>query len=105
MSLSPKIARTLVAVLLFISLIVAVFFWSEARSEVVFLCGNFSAGVTEQSVLKQLGTANWLEVTQQHTDYGRRIVSDSAVSLRMYRCNIDIGTDGKVITASVSGWF
>ena len=105
MPLSPKIARSLVAVLLVISLIISVFFWSEARSEVVFLCGNFSAGVTEQSVLKQLGTANWLDVTQQQTAYGSRIISDSAVSLRMYRCNIDIGNDGKVITASVSGWF
>lgn len=105
MSLPFHIIRNTFCSLLGVCFIVCLFYWNEARQEVVYLCGNFSAGVSKQRVMKQLATANLLEVTQSTTDYGIRVVSDSAVSLRMYRCNIDIGTDGKVITASVSGWF
>ncbi len=105
MSLPPHSIRNTLISLLAVSLVLSSFFWNEARKEVVYLCGNFGTGVSQQSVMNQLATANLLDVTQLTTDYGIRVVSDSAVSLRMYRCNIDIGTDGKVITASVSGWF
>ncbi|MFS1703526.1 hypothetical protein [Alteromonas sp. AMM-1] len=88
-----------------LALCFALFCWNEARKEVVYLCGNFTSGVTHKSVMKQLATANYLDVTLTNTEYGARIISDSAVSLRMYRCNIDLDTDGEVITASVSGWF
>lgn len=34
------------------------FFANEARKEVYFLCGNFTAGVSEDSVKRQLSTAH-----------------------------------------------
>ena len=37
-------------------LAIAVFYWNEARKEVIFLCGNFTKGVSQSSVIKQLQT-------------------------------------------------
>ena len=79
-----------------IAALVAGFYWNEARKEIVFLCGNFDKGISEQSVTRQLDTGNFIRYHTQKTPSGKRIVVDSAYNLSMYKCIIDVDKDGKV---------
>ena len=82
--------------LILIAVLIAGFYWNEARKEIVFLCGNFEKGVSEQSVTKQLDTGNFLRYHAQKTPTGKRFVVDSAYNLSMYKCIIDVDEGGKV---------
>ena len=70
--------------------------WSEGRKEVVFLCGNFAPGVTEQSVLRQLETGEFLRYRQRVSDTGSRIVADSAYTFGIHTCAIELSPDNRV---------
>ena len=86
---------------LFAALFVAALVWNESRKEVVFLCGNFSRGVSEDSVRRQLDTGQFLTYQTAVTPTGSRIEVHSKYNLSIYRCNIDFDADGKVLRASV----
>lgn len=79
----------------------AAVYWNEARKEIVFLCGNFSEGVSEDSVVSQLDTGNFLTYQKRASASGSRIEVDSRLTLGMYRCIIDLGPDGLVRAAWV----
>ncbi|MDX1586194.1 MAG: hypothetical protein R3222_05600 [Balneolaceae bacterium] len=83
-----------IALIAFIA--VAGFYWNEARKEVVFLCSNFKAGVTEESVLRQLDTGNFLRYHSENLPDGKRIVVESPYSLYMYTCTIDFDSSAVV---------
>ena len=70
--------------------------WNEARKEVVFLCGNFVPGVAGSSVRDQLDTGHFLRYRQRVTDTGSRIVADSAYTLGLHSCVVDLGSDDRV---------
>lgn len=82
-------------------LFVAAFVWNESRKEIVYLCGNFTRGVSEESVRRQLDTGEFLTYQSSVTPSGSRIEVHSKYNLSLYRCNIDFDADGKVITANV----
>lgn len=79
-----------------IAALVAGFYWNEARKEILFLCGNFEPGVSEQNVIRQLDTGNFLRYHTEPTSSGKRIIVDSAYNLSMYKCIIDVAGNGKV---------
>jgi hypothetical protein len=80
---------------------IAALLWNESRKEVVFLCGNFSKGVNEDSVRRQLDTGHFLTYQSTSVPSGSRIEVRSKYNLAVYRCNIDFDTDGKVLEARV----
>ena len=90
-----RLIRIIIVVTVIVVLL-AGFYWNEARKEIVFLCGNFEKGVSEQSVTRQLDTGNFLRYHAKKTPSGKRIVVDSAYNLSMYKCIIDVDEDGKV---------
>jgi len=78
-------------------LMIAAFFWNESRKEIVFLCGNFKKGVSEQSVRSQLDTGKLLRYHTEMSPLGKRIIVDSPYNFYMYKCIVDIDTNGLVI--------
>jgi len=86
----------LILVLAVIAVLVAGFYWNEARKEIRFLCANFDKGVTEQSVIRQLDTGYFLRYRTKYLPSGKRIIVDSAYNLSMYKCIIDVDRNGKV---------
>ncbi|MCL1074441.1 hypothetical protein [Shewanella dokdonensis] len=97
-----KKAVLIVAALLAIAwLLTGLFVWREARNEVVFLCGNFTPGVSKTSVLKQLATGEFLRLSAQHMTNGSRIVADSPYTLGHYRCVIEFDANDKVRRAGL----
>ena len=79
-----------------IALLVAGFYWNEARKEIQFLCGNFEKGVSEQSVIRQLETGHFLRYHSEKIPFGMRMIVDSAYNFSMYKCTIDFDAEGKV---------
>lgn len=96
MSLTKFQVKTILLFGLVAALVVASFYWNEARKEVVFLCGNFVDGTSEESVLRQLNTGNFLRYHTENFSSGKRIIVDSPYNLSMYKCIIDFDMDGKV---------
>lgn len=89
---------------LVIAIVVAAFIWDAARKEIVFLCPNFSAGVTEQSVMRQLNTGNFLRYekeTNSTIEHLIRITADSAYNFGQYQCVIELDQNQLVIKATV----
>ena len=90
-----------VAGVLVLAGLAAAMVWNEARKEVVFLCGNFTAGVTLESVEKQLATGHFLRYRREPAVMGSRIVVDSAYTLGAQRCVIELDSGGVVRRAGV----
>jgi len=90
-----------VAGVLVLAGLVAALVWNEARKEVVFLCGNFTAGVTLDSVEQQLATGHFLRYRRVPAVMGSRIVVDSAYTLGAHRCTIELDSRGVVRRAGV----
>lgn len=82
-------------------LLLLAFLWNEARKEVVFLCGNFAPGVTEQSVIRQLDTGHFLRYRIEDLGGGRRITADSAWTLSIYQCVVELDSDGRVVDSGL----
>jgi hypothetical protein len=80
---------------------VAAAYWNEARKEVVYLCGNFSKGVSQDSVLRQLDTGNLLQYQLETISTGSRIIADSRLNLRRYKCIVEFDPEGKVLSAEI----
>ena len=97
--MTSKRQSTKIILTSFIAIIfsVMIFYWIESRKEIKFLCGNFSKGVSELSVRQQLDTGNLLRYFTESSPYGSRIIVDSAYSLSMYKCVIDLDEKGIVI--------
>ena len=77
------------------------FYWNEARKEVIFLCGNFTKGVSEKSVRKQLDTGNLLNYRSEENSSGSRIEANSTLNFGSPQCTISIDMKGKVIEANL----
>lgn len=90
------LVRMVVWIIVFLIVVVAAFFWNEARKEVVYLCGNFISGIEESSVRRQLDTANLLGYQSEETATGRQIVAQSVFNLNMYQCVVYLDQDGIV---------
>jgi hypothetical protein len=88
--------------LLMACLAVYAVFWNMARAEVYYLCGNFSQGVEQTSVVRQLNTANLSSYVETANEFGVNIIFSSEVNLSFYQCLIEIDKNGKVIEATFS---
>jgi hypothetical protein len=98
-----KDRRAIVALTLLLAAATAIagFYWNEARKEVVFLCGNFTAGVSRASVVEQLATVNLSTVSVVALPAGSRIELSSPLNFRLYRCVIDFDASDTVIQAGL----
>jgi len=90
------------AVAAIIILIALTFFWSEARKEVIYLCGNFYPGVTKVSVVRQLNTANLLRYNDEDIEFGSRITADSLLHFGMFNCEVLFNKAGLVIESNAN---
>lgn len=79
--------------------LIAVFYWFEAKKEVVVLCGNFGKGVTQSSVLEQLDTGHFLKYRLEKFATGSRIEVDGKLSFGAYQCVIEFDPEDKVVVA------
>lgn len=93
------IFRALIGVGVFLFAVVVGFFWNEARKEIVYLCQNFIPGVTQESVIRQLDTGNFLHYQLTNNGTDQKIVAWSGVNFYMYQCKVDISQDG-IVTGS-----
>ncbi|MDJ0879624.1 MAG: hypothetical protein QNI86_13490 [Halieaceae bacterium] len=93
--------KSFIGLVLLVALAVGGFFANEARKEIKYLCGNFVLGVSDQSVLSQLSTGDFLRYSIYASPEGSRIIVDSLLTAGLYRCVVDFDAGGKVINASV----
>ena len=95
-------SRNRIIIMILVAIVVAsvtVFYWNEARKEVYFLCGNFSGGVSQSSVLKQQQTGHFHSYQVERGATGSRISVDSVLGFGAPRCLIDFDREDKVIQA------
>ena len=96
-----SVIADIVAVLAVAALIAVTFMWTEAKKEVLYLCDNFSPGVTKKSVFKQLDTANFLTYETRITNTGSTTVARSPLHLDGLHCRIYFTRDERVAHAQV----
>ena len=101
MSRAGKALLGTLAGLVILALLVGGFVWNEARKEVVYLCGNFTAGVDEASVLEQLDTGHFLSYHREPAVMGSRLVVSSSYNLGRERCVVELDKYGTVRAARV----
>ena len=77
------------------------FIWNEARKEIVYLCANFTPGVSEQSVLSQLETGNFLHYERTSLTPTISITVDSVYNLGLTTCRIELDQNHRVVAAAV----
>ena len=86
---------------------VGVFFWLEAKKEIVFLCGTFSHGESESSVISQLETGEFLQYrvsyieSDTHIEGATHIVATSDYPFLGYACMIEFDGQATVQQASL----
>ena len=80
-------------------LLVYTFFAVAAKDEIYYLCGNFKAGVSYSSVLRQLDTVHLSVYRLEKSEQGERVIHSSALHLNLLRCEITFDQDGKVSSA------
>ena len=97
----PVWQRVTVSLAAVVVVAVGVFTWNEARKEIVFLCANFTPGVEGESVRRQLDTGDFLRYRQRVTDTGSRIVADSAFTVGLHSCVIELDDHDRVVTATL----
>jgi hypothetical protein len=84
-----KISYVISAIALLLGAIVYGSVWNEARKEVYYLCGNFSAGTAYKEVIRQLDTATLAEYSVfDSPDY--QIVFSNPLFPPWKQCVIDI---------------
>jgi hypothetical protein len=91
--------RGLLGLVLLVALGAGGWIFNEARKEVKFLCGNFGLGVTQDSVLSQLGTGDFLRYEMVGGPDGTAVIVDSLYTLNTYRCTILLNHSGQVLHA------
>ena len=101
MSRAGKALLGTLAGLVILALLVGGFVWNEARKEIVYLCGNFTAGVNEASVLEQLDTGRFLSYHREPAVMGSRLVVTSSYDPGRARCIIQLDKYGTVRAARV----
>ena len=58
-------------------LVIFIFYWNEARKEVVYICPNFNIGNTKADVIRQLETLSFASYHVEATAGGERIIFTS----------------------------
>jgi len=97
----PVASKFAIGIVLAALVIVAAVYWNEARKEVVFLCGNFTKGVSRSSVIRQLKTGDFLRYQLEEVSTGSRMKVDSMLTFGVYECMIDFDPEDKVVQAGL----
>ncbi|BFT29030.1 hypothetical protein D210916BOD24_02060 [Alteromonas sp. D210916BOD_24] len=91
-----------IAAIAAIALLVTVtFYWIEARREVIFLCDNFSPGVSKKSVLRQLNTANLLLWDTEFMANGSKVEAYSPLHFGIMQCSVEFNKQDIVVFSIV----
>ena len=98
----PKSIKIIITTVTLLAVISYGLFFSEARNEIYFLCGNFTEGVPYSSVTRQLDTITLSDYSIQDTDNGSRIIHSSQINFRLLKCQIDF-VDDRVSSAVYDG--
>lgn len=96
-----RIAITLIALAITIAVVAAGVLWNEARKEVIFLCGNFSPGVSKQSVLRQLNTGHYIKINSSTLDGSEVMIASSVMPLVWTQCAITFSPQESVTSATL----
>ena len=90
-SMKSSNKKLLISLLIIIPFITTgAIFWTIAKDEIFYLCGNFSAGVLKSSVVKQLDTANLSSYTDTVNESGSTIVFSSRLYFVTNQCVIEL---------------
>jgi hypothetical protein len=81
--------------------VIFIFYWNEARKEVVYICPNFNVGNTKADVIRQLETLSFASYDVEATAGGERIIFASEFGLIRwnainYECVIEIDNKQRV---------
>ncbi|GGW79516.1 hypothetical protein [Alteromonas halophila] len=101
MMITRSLLTVFAGVLLVGALIAVTVMWIEAKKEVMYLCGNFSPGVTKKSVFRQLDTANLLTYDTRFTANGSTTIARSPLHLDGLHCRIYFTKDERVAHAQM----
>ena len=97
--MTEKLKRLLLKLLMVTTFaVIGAIYWLEAGKEIHFLCQNFNPGVTEQSVLSQLDTGQFLKTSIINTEHGKQLLVTSKMPLVFDRCELMIDESGIVST-------
>lgn len=96
-----KFLKWLIGVILFLTFVVATFYWFEGEKEVRILCFMFKPGQSSEQVIRTLNTGNHLEYVYEN----RQINVNSPKTLGTSRCTIDFSEAGDVISSRYSQSF
>lgn len=75
--------------------------WSEAKKEVIYLCGNFVQGTSHASVVNQLNTANFLTYHREFNPNGSTMIVSSPLHFGNIHCRIILTSQHRVADARV----
>lgn len=84
-----SIIEDIVAIAAIALLITTTFYWIEARKEVIYLCDNFTPGVSKKSVLRQLNTAELLTWDSIFIANGSKIEAYSPLHMGIMQCTVE----------------
>ncbi|QIR15406.1 hypothetical protein [Shewanella aestuarii] len=79
---------------------ITAFYWKIAKDEIFYLCSNFSFGVTQASVIRQLNTADLSHYTHTLNESGSIIVLSSQLYFVTNQCTIELDKHEKVVFAA-----
>ena len=100
-AMKRSIIADLVAIAAIALLITITFYWIEARREVIYLCDNFTPGVSKKSVLRQLDTADLLVWDTHFIANGSHIDAYSPLHLGIMQCSIEFNKQDIVVFSTV----
>jgi hypothetical protein len=103
MSINQGIVIRIISTLFIIgSLVLSAVYVNEARKEIIFLCANFTQGVSKEQVIKQLNTGTLLYFKAQEFDNQNTIFVSSRFTFNQVSCLIHFDSQGRVIDATSS---
>lgn len=100
-AMKRSIIADIVAIAAIALLVVTTFYWIEAKKEVMYLCDNFTIGVSKQSVEQQLNTADLLAWDTHFIANGSRIIAQSPLHLGITQCRIDFNQYDYVVFSAL----
>lgn len=78
------------------------FSWNEARKEVFYLCENFEPGMTRSNVVRQLNTANYLNLVSTPKPFGEELLAGSFFGPLTRTCQIEFDDAATVMFAAIT---
>ncbi|MFN3238967.1 MAG: hypothetical protein ACE37D_18155 [Pseudomonadales bacterium] len=94
--------KVFIAVCVVVPLVFGLLLWDAARKEVFFLCENFEPGHSRVDVVRQLETANYLDINTKQQTWGESMTVSSVLHPLTNTCQIEFDQKQQVRFAAVS---